>query len=144
MAKIKRFKHPIEAQRYVDSTNFSPTKLAFNFSFITSDRKYNFQGKHFTKVVKLSLLQNLIKLSEHDLVTILSWDKQTGLESLPTAAVGFKVNADFVASGRFESCLAGYWVFRLNQLGRVIGKIYRTTFYILCLDLTFDTYNHGS
>lgn len=144
MGKSSRIKPPIKANQYVESTSFSPTRLAFNLSFLTSDRKYNFQGKSFTKMVKISLLQQLIKLSEHDLVTILSWDKQTGLESLPSTAVTFKLNQDFVASGRFESCIAGYWIFRLNQLGRVIGKIHGTTFYILCIDLTFDAYNHGS
>lgn len=125
------------------SKDFKPSRLVFNFSFVTSDNKYNFEGKHFDKRLKLALLQNIIKLSSSDLLTIFSWHKQTGFEALPLESVHFSVNREFVATGRSAACLDSYWIFRLNKLGRVIGRINGATFYILCIDATFDTYDHG-
>jgi hypothetical protein len=118
-------------------------RLCFNFSFITHDRKYNFTGKYFDKKMRTALLQNVIKLSAEDLVNVLNWDKQSGLERLPSGQVHFSVNQLFISSGRFTNCMADYWIFRLNRLGRVIGKLDGSIFYILCIDATFDTYDHG-
>lgn len=121
----------------------SAQRLAFNFSFVTANRKYNFSGKHFDKHVKNKFVEKMIRLSTDDLVTVLGWPKESGVENLPDQAVKLALNAEFVASGRAATCLAGMWIFRLAKSGRVIGKIKGTTFYILAIDTTFDLYQHG-
>lgn len=124
------------------SLHFEPSRLAFNFSFVTRDKKYSFSGKNFDKVARLKLLDKMIRLSTDDLVLILSWPRQVGFESLPEDEVRLAINPEFRNSGRHADCLAKLWIFRLAKTGRVIGKIQGTTFYVLGVDTSFDLYRH--
>ncbi|EGD28208.1 hypothetical protein HMPREF5505_0193 [Lactobacillus delbrueckii subsp. lactis DSM 20072] len=56
--------------------------------------------------------------------------------------VSLSINPFFSSSGRLEECGDVYWVFRLNDKGRVIGKINRNIFYILAIDTKFNLYKH--
>lgn len=56
--------------------------------------------------------------------------KETGLERLHESYVDLRVHGDFINSGRNELCGDKYWIFRLNKLGRVIGKIDNEVFFI--------------
>lgn len=123
--------------------HFQPDRLAFNFSFLTEERKYNLNSKGINKNVTNALVKKLYFLSQKDLTTTLYLPKETGLERLDIE-MRFRQHSDFSKSGRELDCWDGYWCFRLNKLGRVIGKITGTTFYVLCIDTSFDAYDHGS
>lgn len=121
-------------------------RLAFNFSFLTNDSKYNLdkRSKNVNKSVKLKLIERLEALSTEDKVVILVRAKAQGLELLPENKVLVNLNQEFKSSGRLEECDEGYWVFRLSKKGRVIGKINNNIFYIVAIDPKFDLYDHGS
>lgn len=123
---------------------FQPSRLTFNFSFLTDDKKYNFDGKGFNKPVQKKLIDKIVNLSGEDYDIIMSFPKEIGFEKLDDNIVKFRLNSEFKDSGRHQDCLDGFWIFRLSKLGRVIGKIFDKTFYILCIDTTFDTYKHSS
>ncbi|AYM02129.1 hypothetical protein [Levilactobacillus yiduensis] len=137
------FKSEAKSVRLNARSPHNKQRLAFNLSFVTSNRKYNFSGKHFDKSIKNKFVEKMIRLSNDDLVTILGWSKESGIENLPDHIVKLAVNSEFVASGRAATCLTGMWIFRLAKSGRVIGKIKGTTFYVLAIDTTFDLYQHG-
>ncbi|MEJ6356101.1 hypothetical protein WJM93_01865 [Lactiplantibacillus plantarum] len=123
---------------------FQPSKMVFNFSFITGDKKYGVKNRGFNQRVQKKFMDKLVFLSSIDFDVVLGLPKEEGLEAINAENVHFRVNSDFKLSGRHQDCLNDFWFFRLNQLGRVIGKIFDKTFYILCIDTTFDAYEHGS
>lgn len=47
-------------------------------------------------------------------------------------------------SNRYKECEDDYWVFRLGDLGRIIGKKNSNIFYVMSIDASFDQYDHGS
>jgi len=122
--------------------NFEPDRLAFNFSFITRDRKYGFDGKGFTKVVKGQMFDKMVRLSSERYNAILGWPKRLGLENLPEKEVAVAVHPDFTRSLRHLDCLPGFWIFRISDTGRIIGRIQEKTFYILAVDTKFKLYKH--
>lgn len=121
---------------------FKPTKLMFNFSFITSQRKYNLDSKGITSKVKAKLVERLFFLSTEDFDALLGFSKEKGLECLDDNIVHYRINQDFIKTGRINYCLDGTWVFRLSNMGRVLGKISNKVFYVLCIDTSFDAYKH--
>ncbi|KRK86266.1 hypothetical protein FD17_GL002089 [Lentilactobacillus sunkii DSM 19904] len=94
--------------------------------------------------MKSTFLNTLLRLSSDDLVAIYNYPKETGLEKMDESKMRFSLNTEFSNSDRDKDCLDGLWVFRMNTKGRVIGKIQNTTFYIMCVDTSFDAYDHGS
>lgn len=134
--------HPVIDVRARGKRHFESAYLAFNFSFITGQRKYNFMSNGFTKAVKLRLLEKLIRLSSEQYVHVLGWPRELGLEFIPQDQVRLAVNSAFIKSKRQQDCMDDFLVFRLSKAGRVIGMIQATTFYVLGIDTTFDTYQH--
>ncbi|KRM03820.1 hypothetical protein [Lentilactobacillus farraginis] len=124
-------------------SHFTPSKLTFNFSFLTHDKKYNFNNLGFNKNVKSVFLNALLRLSSDDLVAVYGYPKETGLEKIAESEIHFSLSTEFIESNRDKDCLDGFWVFRMNKKGRVIGKIQDKTFYIMCIDTSFSTYEHG-
>ncbi len=124
--------------------HFAPTRLTFNFSFLTADKKYNFNNSGSNKNVKSTFLNTILRLSSDDLVAVLGYPRETGLEKIRESSMHFSLNREFVKSDRSKDCLDGLWVFRINNKGRVIGKIQNTTFYIMGIDTSFDVYRHGN
>ncbi|KRO06430.1 hypothetical protein [Levilactobacillus parabrevis] len=122
--------------------HFDPDRLAFNLSFVTRDRRFNFEDKGFSKIVKAKLFDKMVRLSSDNFNVILGWSKSVGLENLPETAVRLAINPEFVQSHRHEDCLPDYWIFRLANTGRVIGKIQEKTFYVLAVDTKFKLYKH--
>lgn len=120
--------------------------FAFNLSFLTRDAKYNLDARSKTvnQRVRLKLLSRLHQLSQDEIVTVLGYDKRQGLEKLPEAAVSLSTHPAFSASRRYQECEDDYWVFRLGNVGRVIGKKNQNLFYLLGIDARFDRYAHGS
>lgn len=121
-------------------------RFAFNFSFLTKDSKYNLdsRSKTINKKVRLKLLDRITQLSQDDRVVILNRDKREGLEKMPENKVRLSIHPDFKKSKRYDECDDDFWVFRIGNLGRVIGKINENIFYIMSIDASFDQYNHGS
>lgn len=124
-------------------------KFAFNFSFLTRNSKYNLDknSKTVTKDVRLKLIEKIYALSQDDIITVLSYNKEQGLEKIPQEEVKIKLNPEFTKKGnndssRYDDCEDDYWVFRLNKLGRVIGKKYYNIFYIMSIDTSFNQYKH--
>lgn len=122
--------------------HFVPTKLSFNFSFLTKDREYNLESKSLNKNITNALVKKIYSLSQSDFTVILNLRRESGLERLDEDEVNFRLHSNFKDSGRDQDCLDGYWCFRLNKLGRVIGKISGVTFYVLCIDAKFSVYKH--
>jgi len=124
--------------------SFKPCKIVFNFSFVTDDKKYGFRSKGFDQKVQKKFMERMVFLSSVDFDVLLGLPRESGLETISEDKVHFRVDTEFKSSGRHQDCLNDFWVFRLNKLGRVIGKIFDKTFYILCIDTTFDAYDHGA
>ncbi|MGZ1196939.1 hypothetical protein ACXO3Q_06710 [Lactobacillus delbrueckii subsp. bulgaricus] len=87
-------------------------------------------------------MEKIEKLSIEEISVVLGWAKEQGLEQLPDNVVSLSINPFFSSSGRLEEYGDVYWVFRLNDKGRVIGKINRNIFYILAIDTKFNLYKH--
>lgn len=117
-------------------------RIAFNFSFLTPDKKYNYEGSS-DKKMKLKLLDKIYFLSQKDMIDLLSHDdKYSGLEKLDESEVKVRINPEFKKK-RYNLCEDGFWIFQLNRLGRVIGKKYKNIFYIMSIDTKFKQYSHG-
>ena len=117
-------------------------RLAFNFSFLTPDKKYNYEGSK-DKKMKLKLLDKIYFLSQKDMIDLLSHDdKYSGLEKLDDSEVNIRINPGFKKK-RYDLCEDGFWIFQLNRIGRVIGKKYKNIFYIMSIDTKFKQYDHG-
>jgi len=142
VSKKITIKNPPRKESRISVVRSPDRRLVFNFSFLTHDRKYGLESRQFSKDIKSTFLTNLSRLSQAPFEQILLLDKRHGLERLPQEQVNFSMNQDFVKSGRFEACLTGLWIFRLNTKGRVIGMVLNETFYILAFDLSFSTYRH--
>lgn len=122
------------------------SRFAFNFSFLTKESKYNLdsRGNTIDNRVRLKLLERIYQLSQEDIVRILGLNKKQGLEKIPEEKVRLRIHSDFKSSNRYKECEDDYWVFRLGNLGRVIGKKNSNIFYVMSIDASFDQYDHGS
>lgn len=125
--------------------NTHTSRFAFNFSFLTRDSKYNLDSnsKTINKKVRLKLLERIYQLSQEDIVRVLGYDKQQGLEQIPEEKVKLRIHPEFKTSERYNECEDDYWVFRIGKLGRVIGKKNKNLFYVMSIDASFNQYNHG-
>lgn len=121
---------------------YNDQRLTFNFSFLTNDNKYNLVN--CDKRVKSKLIEKIENLSQEDKVAILGREKEKGLEKLPSNAITkLRIHSTF-KNTRGKECGEFFWVFRLANLGRVIGKMNKNIFYILAIDTKFKLYDHGS
>ncbi|WP_056995600.1 hypothetical protein [Limosilactobacillus equigenerosi] len=124
-------------------TKHNRTRLTFNFSFLTEEKGFNLNKNNgVSREARLKLLEKIQFLSVQDKADIMMLPKETGLERLHESYVDLRVHGDFINSGRNELCGDKYWIFRLNKLGRVIGKIDNEVFYILAIDTKFKLYKH--
>lgn len=121
--------------------NYKPKKLAFNFSFLTRNKKYNF--KTIDKATKAKIVDKIEYLSSEDFFVISStWPKEKGIEKLDENEISISMNPDFFDGKREKFCDDYFWVFRLSKKGRVIGKLLNNVFYVVGIDTTFDSYKH--
>ncbi|ERL65268.1 hypothetical protein L248_2943 [Schleiferilactobacillus shenzhenensis LY-73] len=117
--------------------------LAFNFSFITHEQKYSLDAlmKRDRKFSQ-KLLKKVEALSTDRKVQVMNRNREQGFELMPFTEVRFRVDPKFHSMGFDEHLETGYWVFRLNKLGRVICGMINTVVYILAVDTDFETYKH--
>ena len=88
------------------------------------------------------LLEKIYYLSSMDWVQVLALRKEQGIETLSSHALKrFTIPPEF-KDRRDDYCTDKFFVFRLKNQGRVIGKMIDKTFYILAIDTTFDLYKH--
>ena len=121
--------------------NYKPKKLAFNFSFLTRNKKYNF--KTIDKATKAKIVDKIEYLSSEDFFVISStWSKEKGIEKLDENEVSISIHPDFFDGNRENFCDNYFWVFRLSKKGRVIGKLLNNAFCFVGIDTTFDSYKH--
>lgn len=140
--KIKFKNKVLKHEQTIDlkGNKYVPTKLSFNFSFLTNDKKYNFN--YLSKELKAKLVDKIQFLSSDDFVVVSNWDKNQGLEQIAENQINISIHPEFISSGRDELCGEKFWIFRLSSKGRVIGKLKDKTFFILSVDTSFDQYNH--
>lgn len=148
--KSKNFKSP----SFPKKTKIKPhhtSRFAFNLSFLTKDSKYNLdsRGTTINNRVRLKFLERMYQLSQEDIVKVLGYNKKQGLEKIPEDEVKLRIHSGFKSSDphkddRYKECEDDYWVFRLGNLGRVLGKKNSNIFYVMSIDATFDQYDHGS
>lgn len=82
-------------------------RLAFSFSFLTPDKKYNYEGSK-DKKMKLKLLDKIYFLSQKDMIDLLSHDdKYSGLEKLDDSEVNIRINPEFKKK-RYDLCEDGF------------------------------------
>lgn len=101
-------------------------------------RNNSYPGPEFSKTVKIKHHVDRFAFNFSFL------NKREGLEKIPESNVKLSIHPDFKSSKRYDECDDDFWVFRLGNLGRVIGKINENIFYIMSIDASFDQYNHGS
>lgn len=140
MTKIKSKK--VKARPKIKSNkleDFKPEYVQFNFSFITKHEKYNLENNDSIHTL---LLEKIYYLSSMDWVQVLALRKEQGIETLSSHALKkFTIPPEF-KDRRDDYCTDKFFVFRLRNQGRVIGKMIDKTFYILAIDTTFDLYKH--
>lgn len=140
MVKFKKINK--ESKKIKINENFSPSRIRFNLSFMTNDKKYNLQNKSLSPKEKSKILEKMEFLSKSDYVHILNLPKTTGLEKINESEVKLRKNSDFTSSGRNKLCDEYFWIFRISYKGRVIGKAHDLDFYIMSVDVSFDAYKH--
>lgn len=122
--------------------NYKPKKLAFNFSFLTRNKKYNFQT--IDKATKAKILDKMAYLSSEDFVIVAStWPKEKGIEKLNESEISISMHPDFFDGKREKFCDDYFWVFRLSKKGRVVGKLLNNIFIVVGIETTFDSYKHS-
>lgn len=119
--------------------------LTFNFSFLSDDPDHNLDknNKTINKRVRLKLLEKIANLSSRNIVEVLNLRREEGFERIDEDQVSISVNKKFIQSKRHLECDDGYWIFRLNDLGRVIGRKNENIYYLLAIDTKFEMYSHG-
>jgi len=80
-------------------------------------------------------------LSNQNIVSILNLRKEHGFEFIESLDKEI-IHSEFMTSGRFDQCVKGYCVFRIANMGRVIGKLNNNMFYVLAIDTQFELYKH--
>ena len=126
---------------------YNPIYLKFNFSYMHQD------CFEITAQQSANLTQTILGLSNRPWLQIMSEGKATGFESIPlksfskikmTEPVGIDSDYKFEIFDRKLSNKRDVFRIKNTQTGRMIGKIYRTTFYVFYLDFEGKAYNHGS
>lgn len=132
-----------ETQRVDLSQTKRNDRFAFNFSFLTKDQKYSLAGmRRSGGKAHQKLVEKIEFLSQADKVEIYHLPRESGLEKLPADQVQLRLNPEFTATHRDDGLADVYWIFRLNKLGRVLGKINDNIFYVMAVDTKFDLYAH--
>lgn len=131
-----------------DIKNNKPTHLKFNYSFITNNNRYSYKNEEFNGDHKLNFLNRIFQLSEKELIEIMAYSKNIGLEFIEKK--DFKKDIEY--NKKFEDVEyrkketdGKYAIFRLypnnNPLpSRIIGKLINNVFYIMYLDLKHELY----
>lgn len=142
---VKRKNRPAKLNKKTSIKKNDSKRLVFNFSFLTPDKKYNLSSnsKTINDKVRRKLLEKIVLLSQDPKPVIMALKKESGLEEIPEKQIKFfRKHPDFVNSNRNNECGESCWVFRLNKLGRVIGKMHDNIFYIIKIDTDFKSYDH--
>jgi hypothetical protein len=131
-----------------DIKSFRPTHIKFNFSFLTTNNDFSFENPDFNEKHKAALLDRIYMLSREELVKILNYKKNIGLEFIEEDSFKRKVSyheqfdkIEFRKSGTDK-----FAVFRLypnnNPIpARVIGKLVKNIFYVMFIDLNHELYD---
>lgn len=135
----KKVNNKIVIKRYQDM------RVAFNLSFLTNDRKYNFNSSKCTKELKANLLDKMTNLSSQDKMNVLIRGKRGGIERIENPSkLKLRVHNVFKKT-RQNDCDNAYWVFRFaSGKCRVMGMFNDDIFYVLGIDYDFSLYDYGS
>lgn len=146
--KIKKTEDENEKINKDEIKKNSPTHIKFNYSFITNNSRYHYENGSFTDKFKLEFLQRTFALSQKELVHILAYRKNIGIEFLEKEQIikDVKYNPRFdEVEYRKKESGGKFAVFRIhtnnNPLpSRVIGKLINNVFYIMFIDLEHELY----
>lgn len=125
-----------------------PTHIKFNYSFLTSNNSLCYNNTNFVEGHKLQLLQRVIELSDKELIHILAYKKNIGLEFIEKKdfILDVKYNQKFDdVEYRKKESNGKYAVFRLYTNNkplpsRIVGKMINNVFYIMYIDLNHELY----
>lgn len=120
-------------------------RLVFNFSFLTTEKKYNLDpnSPKINDKIRLKLLERIYQLSQSDFIDVLNMDRKIGLEKIPEKEMKkFHLHPEFIRTKRTDKCDDQCWIFRLGNKGRVLGKMNDNLFYIVKIDTDFGSYKH--
>lgn len=114
-------------------------RLIFNFSFLSSKYDISIIEKNTYK----RLLEKIVQLSQIESMTaLLAMPKANGLEKMNKSSfkkdIGLPTN--FTSSPRMDMVGDDYWVIRLSQQIRMIGKMTDTLFYVVAIDEKHEVY----
>jgi hypothetical protein len=130
-------------------SNNKPTHIKFNFSFTTRNKDFSLKNELFTDEHKLQLYERMVFLSENELIQVLSYSKEIGIEQIykEDFKKDIKYNDKFDAvEYRRKEAGGKYAIFRLytnnNPLpARIIGKLISNVLYIMYVDLKHEIYD---
>lgn len=121
---------------------YAPQYLKFNFSYIVYDND-------FTEKYQVQFLKRLRELSTDTYNIIRNRDKRVGLEFVEIKELGIKKEIPSKFQERFETKeynnkLAIMRLYTNNQpiLGRIIGVIIKSIYYIFFIDIGGKLYSH--
>lgn len=144
--KIKKNnqKHGNNEENKIPIIKANNKHIVFNFSYMTKHKKYSMDVIKRDNKIKALLLDKLFELSIDDKVTILNLSKKRGFEKLHISQLKHDIHCREFSDERVEYLKNkdDFWVFRLGQLGRVIGQFHDHIFYVMAIDTKFDLYNH--
>lgn len=115
-------------------------KITFNFSFITNQNGYDLLSN---KEIHSKFTERVMALSSQNFVNVLMLKREQGFEQIPDREIKYiNCPTEFVNSHRNFESGDKFWVFRLSNKGRVVGKMIDKTYYVIGIDTKFDSYKH--
>lgn len=136
---LKKNQPEVSTKLDVDKRLMRCDRMSFNFSFLTNDKQFNLDK--LQPVNHKKLLNKLKLLSAHNVTKVKLLPKEQGIEFIESLKKSITIT-EFQSSGRFDECDNNYCVFRISNVGRVIGKLNNNLFYVLAIDTKFSLYDH--
>jgi len=137
--KTKHQKHNVEEIK--GSYKFSYIK--FNFSFLSTNKQYNFENSKITSKIKVDILDRIIELSLDTIMAVQALGKERGLETIDNSniKISAKCKSNFEDNEeRVQICSDKYYIFRVYPNNnpypaRLIGRWAKGVFYIFFIEL---------
>lgn len=147
MVKISNSKEP-SLKESIDTSGENFKYFKFNFSFITSNRKFCFNNPKFDNKHKAQLLKRIFELSSMPSISVRGSGKAIGIELIDEKQFKKTINCDekfYDEDYRKKGVSSKYTVFRLytnnNPIpARIVGKTVGNVFYVFGIDLNHESY----
>ncbi|SFF67965.1 hypothetical protein SAMN04487885_106108 [Clostridium cadaveris] len=132
-------KHKVEEIKGSYKFNY----IKFNFSFLSTNSKYNFNNNKMSDLHKAELINRILFWSSCSIIYLSQLPKDKGYETIAEEMIAITAspnNKFYEDAERVQACSDKYYVFRLypnnNPIAiRLIGKWANGVFYLFFIDM---------